>query len=339
MNKKVLMKDVQSVYTAYSFKTPKGTFVAAGSETTPQVYLYDFKSQDQQLVADCPGGVMSFVPLPGSENVFYSIQGLFPPFKGAKAGVFQHIQKSDSSFETSRLMPLPFAHRCDTISAGGKNWLFAASCSLFKAEPLDWSKAGEVFVIEFDAEGNPSAPHLVGDKIYRNHGMLKAVIEGEEKICVSGAEGIFCYDLQADGQWTMKKLFDRETSEFGFIDLDGDGQDELVTIEPFHGNTINVYKRGNSQWDSWELKYTSSLSFGHGLSCGMFQGKPIFVVGNRRESLTLDMFTVVDLEKGQIERTPIEENAGPTQTQIFSVDGVDYILSANQLKNEVAVYF
>lgn len=339
MNKKVLMKNVESVYTAYSFKTSKGTFVAAGSETTPQVYLYDFKADAQQLVAGCPGGVMSFVPQPGADNVFYSIMGLFPPFKGAKAGVFEHVQDADGNFTTSRLMPLPFAHRCDTISAGGKNWLFAASCSRFKAEPLDWSNAGEVFVIEFDADGNPSAPHLVGEKIFRNHGMLKATIEGEEKICVSGAEGIFCYDLNENGEWAMRRLFDHETSEFGFIDLDGDGQDELVTIEPFHGNTINVYKRKTAQWDSWELKYTDSLSFGHGLSCGMFQGKPIFVVGNRRGSLTLDMFSIVDLEKGQIERTPIEENAGPTQTQVITVDGVDYILSANQLKNEVAVYF
>ena len=34
-----------------------------------------------------------------------------------------------------------------------------------------------------------------------------------------------------------------------------------------------------------------------------------------------------------------EEDAGPTQTQVFSANGTDYILSANQKKNEVALYY
>ena len=34
----------------------------------------------------------------------------------------------------------------------------------------------------------------------------------------------------------------------------------------------------------------------------------------------------------------IENEVGPTQTQIFSYEGTDYILSANQKKNEVALY-
>jgi hypothetical protein len=34
----------------------------------------------------------------------------------------------------------------------------------------------------------------------------------------------------------------------------------------------------------------------------------------------------------------IEEDAGPTQTQVFTANNTDYILSANQKKNEVAVY-
>ena len=119
-------------------------------------------------------------------------------------------------------------------------------------------------------------------------------------------------------------------------DLDGDGKDELVTIEPFHGNTINAYKQVDGKW---EKKFTDSLSFGHGLSCGMFNGEPVIVVGNRRESLTLDMFTVQNLDKGELKRNCIEENAGPTQTLVFNCCGTDYILSANQLKNEVAIYW
>jgi hypothetical protein len=130
-------------------------------------------------------------------------------------------------------------------------------------------------------------------------------------------------------------LFDKEVSEFCFIDLDGDGQEELVTIEPFHGEALNVYKRNGQQW---ELKFIDSLSFGHGLSCGFFKNEPVIIVGNRRGSFTLDMFKVTDFASGNFSREVIEEDAGPTQTQVFTAGDTDYILSANQKKNEVALY-
>ena len=107
-----------------------------------------------------------------------------------------------------------------------------------------------------------------------------------------------------------------------------------MTIEPFHGNTLNVYKCVSGQW---EKTYGDELWFGHGLSCGMFQGDPVIVVGNRRGPLTLNLYR--SLPGGGFRREILEEEAGPTQTQVFTSGGTDYILSANQLKNEVALYY
>ena len=333
MNKKVVL-NIESVYTANAFKVGDKTLIAAGSETKPSVELYDLETGDTCQVADCPGGVMSFVPVPGCPDTFYSIMGLFPPFVGLEAGVFRH-RKTEDGWKTDRIMHLPFAHRCDILTLDGVNYLFAASASKHKDNPADWSQAGETYVMTLDADGNPSEPELLFGTLWRNHGMLKYDIDGKETVLVSGAEGIFALEKTADG-WTEKLVFDKEVSEFGFIDLDSDGNDELVTIEPFHGNTINAYKQVDGKW---EMKFTDSLSFGHGLSCGMFNGEPVIVVGNRRESLTLDMFTVQNLDKGELKRNCIEENAGPTQTLVFNCCGTDYILSANQLKNEVAIYW
>ena len=163
--------------------------------------------------------------------------------------------------------------------------------------------------------------------------MLKACVCGDNTLLFSGAEGVF-YMVREDGKWAVKQLFDHEVSEFGLIDLDGDGKDELVTIEPFHGNTLNVYKNTG---EGWEKLYTDELWFGHGLSCGMFNGEPVIVVGNRRGSLTLNLSR--RQADGSFSREILEEQAGPTQTQVFTADGQDYILSANQLKNEVALYY
>lgn len=335
MNKKVIL-NIESVYTSNAFQTSEGFFVAAGSETLPEVLIYDILNDKSQKVSGCPGGMMSFVPVPGDPDLFFSIMGLFPPFIGAEAGVFMH-KKNSTGWETQKAMALPFAHRCDIVSQNGKNYLFSVSVSTFKENPADWSNPGEVHVTCL--EENPQIPlqtELIDQSIIRNHGMLKTNVDGQETIMVSGAEGIFYFELQSDGKWVKKQFFDREVSEFGLFDLDGDGQNELVTIEPFHGENLNVYKR---EAEKWVLKYTDTLSFGHGLSCGKFNGKPVIVAGNRRGSFTLDMHEVVDLQKGIFRKSILEEDAGPTQTQVFTAGGTDYILSSNQKKNEVALYF
>lgn len=333
MNKKILM-NVESVYTANAFQVDGKALVAAGSETTPQVYLQDMLSGEKCLVSDCPGGVMSFVPVPGNPDVFYSIMGLFPGFVGQEAGVFQH-RRNGAEWTTVKAMPLPWAHRCDVIEKNGKCYLFGVSCSKFKAEPLDWSNASEIWAVELDSDGNLLEPVLVDNNIYRNHGMLKTKVAGVDHLYISGAEGIFEIDMNAAGKWGLRQVFDKEVSEFGFVDLNGDGQEELVTIEPFHGENLNVYRKNE---ESWELKFTGVLSFGHGLSCGVFNGQPVIVVGNRRGTYTLDMYTCDNLAEGKFTLTVLEEEAGPTQTLVFNVEGTDYILSANQKKNEVAVY-
>ena len=40
-----------------------------------------------------------------------------------------------------------------------------------------------------------------------------------------------------------------------------------------------------------------------------------------------------------IEKSVVEQDVGPTQTMVFNHGGVDYILSSNQKKNEVALYY
>lgn len=332
MQKRVIL-NIETVYTANAFTAGAKNYVAGGSETTPEVYLYDMEGGRSELVSDCPGGVMSFVPLPGTDNQFYSAMGLFPPFVGAGAGIYRHV-KADGAWRTEKVIDLPFAHRCDIISREGVNYLFAASCSKFKENPDDWSRKGEVYVVRLDEHGLAEKPELVFS-IGRNHGMLKSVVNGRETIFVSGVDGIYYFDM-SDGKCEAVRYFDKEVSEFGLLDMDGDGQDELVTIEPFHGQMLNVYKRigGN-----WELRFTDELAFGHGLSCGMFRGKPVIVVGNRRGPLTLVMYTPQDLANGVVAKEVLEEGAGPTQTQVFTLNGTDYILSANQLKKEVALYY
>ena len=53
---------------------------------------------------------------------------------------------------------------------------------------------------------------------------------------------------------------------------------------------------------------------------------------------SIEQSTVSNIDKGLVNKKVIEEDAGPTQTQVFSFGKRDYILSANQKMNEVALY-
>ncbi len=335
MNKKIIL-NIESVYTAHAFVVGSEFYIGAGSETLPEVYLYEISSGKSSFVSGCPGGVMSFIPLPGSPDIFFSIMGLFPPFIGAEAGVYMH-KKSGEEWTSTKVLNLPFAHRCEILNRDGVNYLFAASVSKHKKDPADWSLPGEVYLVQLEKNFKfPLKWEIIDNNLTRNHGMNRTKVEGVETVCISGVEGIFYFEQEGD-KWLKKQLFDKEVSEFCFVDIDGDGEDELVTIEPFHGQTICVYKRFANKW---ELKYSDSLSFGHGLSCGIFNGEPIIVVGSRRGSFALDRFKVADLlHEWKFSREVIEEDAGPTQTQVFTAGDTDYILSSNQKKNEVALYY
>ncbi|MCP4311802.1 MAG: hypothetical protein GY790_11100 [Bacteroidetes bacterium] len=326
---------INSVYTANAFVSGSRTLVGAGSETEPMVQLYDLASGTVETLEQCPGGMMSLIPVPGRPQNLVSVMGLFPPFIGKEAALFLH-QKEGGVWKSLRAMDLPFAHRCEFLPHPERTILIAASVSSFKENPSDWSRPGELYAISLEGDlSNRWAPELIDRSITRNHGMGRYWIDGIEHLCVSGDGGVFSIELSPDGSLKLDPLFKKEVSEMTFIDLDGDGQSELVTIEPFHGNVLNIYKRVEG---AWKLKFSGPLSFGHGLSSGMFNGSPVVIVGNRRDSQILEMVTVNNLDKGSVNRVVIEEEAGPTQTQVFSFGNRDYILSANQRKNEVALY-
>jgi hypothetical protein len=335
MNNKRVILEIEAVYTANAFQVGSEFYIGAGSETKPEVYLYHIMTGNTSLVKDSPGGVMSFVPVPGNADLFVSIQGLFPPFIGVEAGLFMH-RRLNGDWQTERALHLPFVHRCEILNRGVKNFLFAATVSTYKENPQDWSNPGELHLIELDLTPGALWKSRVMDKrITRNHGMTRTRIRGNETLCISGKEGIFFLEQRTGDDWVLQPLFNREVSEMSFIDLDGDGQEELVTIEPFHGETLNIYKNTGKKW---ELRISDSLSFGHGLSTGFVHQEPVIVVGNRSGSFALESFSVHDLSKGKFDRLVLEKDAGPTQTQVFSVGDMDYILSANQRKNEVALY-
>ena len=334
MLRKRTLFELPFIYTVNEFTLDNQLFFAAGSERDYPAYLINPDNNKSIKVADGPGGMMSIMPVPGRNNQLVSVMGLFPPFIGFDAGVFLHTAE-DGTWNTSKVIPLPFAHRLEILTINGENHLFVASVSSYKENPADWSRPGE---LHHAVIGNSNSKFwttdLIFNNLYRNHGMSKCTINNTETICISGAEGIFGIHPGKKNDWVINKLFDREVSEFAFYDLDNDGVPELATIEPFHGNSLNIYKKSDGEW---KLTYTSPLSFGHGLSAGKFGDNNVVVVGNRRDTSDLELHKVFTMNS--IEKSTIESNVGATQTKVIRYKNSYYILSSNQTRNEVALYY
>ena len=330
--KKIL--DIDAVYTVNAFRNEAGFYIAAGSETGPEVTLYNMESGEKHPIPHLPGGMMGFVPIPGKPDLFASIMGMFPPYNGRDAGIYLHTRMG-TNWESGKALSLPFAFRCEILDTGGKPYLVVATLSQDENEAGEGPVPGELHVIELQhCEIRKWKSTVVEGSIIGNHCMVRSRLEGREVIYIAGQQGIFCLDRNGD-DWVLKQVFYGEVREMAFIDLDGDGKEELVTLEPYHGDFLNIYKQEGA---NWEKRFSDSLASGQGLSAGIFDSEPLIVSGNRGASRALEAFRGMDLIRGKAERMTIEESAGPARTRIFSFNSEDYILSANQIKNEVAIY-
>lgn len=333
---KIKSFSIEKGYSVSVIKINGTNMLAVGTEGPGKGYLLSLPDFQPEELCAGPGGTMSILNVPGDKsNDLVSIMGLFPPFVGFEAGVYYHLWSEDGWCE-SKIIDLPFSHRMEWMDADGVATLLVACVSKHKEDPSDWSQPGILYAATLDSYDQKWQLTPVINALTRNHGLLKTIHNGVESLLVSGAEGVFRVFWDSEQKrWASEKWLDREVSEIAKIDLDGDGLDELITIEPFHGNKLVVYKIVNGKW---EKKFDADLSFGHGLCADTINGQPTILVGNRASGKELLVFRPIDLEAGQMQRIVIDPNAGPTQTISITIDGKAHIISSNQNQGEISLY-
>ena len=120
-------------------------------------------------------------------------------------------------------------------------------------------------------------------------------------------------------------------------DLDGDGEDELCTLSPFHGEKISIWHRKDGAYvPIWHFE--EDTPFTHAICGGVIAGNPTFVVGHRAGKKNL-MAVRYDREKADYRVTLIDEGRGPANVMHYVNDaGVDILIAANRETDEVAMY-
>jgi hypothetical protein len=166
--------------------------------------------------------------------------------------------------------------------------------------------------------------------------MLASVFRGQEYLLISGTEGLKATRLTDGGEsWTWETWLEHEVSEMELCDLNGDGTPELVTIAPFHGDKLTVYRFVEGEWVEMA---ESPLDYGHGLWSGTILGRPAIIVSNRSGSKDLELLRLGS-DESTLERILLDRGVAAANIEVLEEENGVRLFTTNQESGEVAMYY
>jgi len=294
---------------------------------------------DVHTVWEGPGGTMSIVPIPGTNGEFLAVQKFFKMFAWEEAKVVHVRPLASGAYEVTDILHLPYIHRFDLLTVGGRHYFLGCTLATTKESKEDWSNPGKIWVGEFTGKG-PLSVTVLKDGLTKNHGFSRLQRDGRMCGLVTCEEGAFeVTPPQVPGaDWSVTQLMDWPISDIAAIDIDGDGELEYATIEPFHGSYFRIYKTiGGVLTKVFEHPEVSE--FYHVVVAATLAGKPSFIGGCRRGKQQLFYVQAVSANPLEFQMTVIEDGVGPSNVHVLHEKDRDIIVAANREKAEAALYF
>ena len=285
-----------------------------------------------------PGGTMSIVPIPGTNGEFLAVQKFFRMFDWEEAKVVHVRPLADGSYAVTDILHLPYVHRFDLLTVGDRHYFIGCTLATTKATKEDWANPGKIWVGEYTGVG-PLAVTVLKEGLTKNHGYSRLVQDGAMRGLVTCEEGAFevTPPQTPSGEWAVRQFMDWPISDISAIDIDGDGELEFATIEPFHGEYFRVYKKVNGVFQKI-YEHPEVTEFYHVVVGATLAGEPVFIGGCRRGKQQL---FYVRTKRGvplELEAVLIEEGVGPSNIYVLHENEGDIIVAANREKAEAALY-
>jgi len=273
------------------------------------------------------GGTMSMIPLPQSKNQFIAIMDFYLKECPSQAKLV-HVTYENGSFIQKDLFYLPFLHRFDLYEVLGKVWFIGATIAHDKKDKEDWSQPGKIYVGELNLMGETKL-RVIKEGLTRNHGYTQSPLkDGGYFGCDEGLYKVSIPTQNSD--WKVEQVLKGQIGEVALCDVNQDGQFEIMTIEPFHGNQIKIYASKEVVFN-----YPGNFDFAHTLVGASIHGVPSFIGGIRRE--TPDLF-MVQYEAGSYQTILVDKGVGPANLNVVQYLDKSIIHSANHTQNEAAIY-
>lgn len=334
---KEILDDLDYCYACTNIKiNGKNQFLAA-SEERNACHMIDEETGRIVSIWDSIGGTMSIVPLKGRNGEFLASQKFYPGFD-ARESTIVWAKPEDQGWKVKTLFTLPYIHRFDILeSDNGKKYFIGCTLCEKKDTLEDWSSGGHVMtgVLPDNLEEPFELKSILGNLV-KNHGYYRTKANGTDAAIITCESGgyLIIPPGKSNHQWNVTKILDWPISDLCLIDIDGDGNEEVVTIEPFHGNSFCIYKKVYNKYEK-VYDYPKKMEFGHIVWGGKLAGVPSIIGGYRGLSKELFIIQYVD---GKFITETIDEGSGPCNIFVVHHDTGDVIVATNGALNQIAKY-
>ena len=343
MEKKVLA-ELEKCYSIAPLQYQGEPHILVAAEKQDRCILFDARGNEKATVWEGPGGVMTMVQVPGTDGQFLATHKFYSPNDSKEAKIVIATPDGGGKWEIRTLAELPFVHRFDILESNGSHYLIACTLKSGHEYKDDWSQPGKVYAAMlpedlsgYDSE-HPLELQVIKDEMLKNHGYYKVKEDNTESSLICSANGVFRFypPKEENGEWSITQLLDTPASDATMIDLDQDGEMEMVVLSPFHGDEIQIYKKTEEGYQA-VYEYPEKAEFLHAIWSGNLNGIPSVVIGHRKGARRLLQFTWNTEKKKYIFKT-LDDDCGPANAFGYSLDGKDILVTTNREINEIAMY-
>lgn len=343
MEKKVIA-ELEKCYSIAPLEYQGAPHILVAAEKTDRCILFDAQGNEKATVWEEPGGVMTMVQVPGTNGQFLATHKFYSPNDSKEAKIVIATPDGNGKWEIRTLVDLPFVHRFDILQSNGRNYLIACTLKSGHEYKDDWTNPGKVYAAllpedlsEFNSE-HQLRMKVIKEGMLKNHGYYKVKETNGESSLVCSENGVFrFYPPENPGDtWEVEQLLNTPASDATLVDLDQDGEKELVVFSPFHGSDIKIYQKAE---DGYQLayEYPEKAEFLHAIWSGNINGQPVVVVGHRKGARRLMAFSWNEKKKNYMFKT-LDEDCGPANAYGYSLNGQDILIATNREINEIAMY-
>lgn len=339
---KMVLGEIEKCYATLGLEIAGQPHLFFAGEGEGSLHVFSGENfQNRETIWLGGGGVMSIAPIPGKEGWLLVSRGFYSMVESGQSTI-EIVRYKNGSFTHEPIAELPYLHRFGLlVAADGTRWVLAASIAGYKKDKQDWEHPGHLYVCALPANLEESFrlewTQLPGN-FFINHGFCHIPAAKGDTAYVSSRDGVFRLlpPAAANGAWQVQQLMDLPVSDIAVADFDGDGEEEIAAILPFHGNRFKVFKKQGKRYEEI-YEYPALNDFYHTVVAATLGGRSVVVGGARKEKAQL-FILLWNEERKTFDAQVLDEGAGPSNAAVLNTGKQDYLLVANRMVFEAAVY-